>query len=64
MKNRDVARKSIVAKSKIRKGEVFTEENLTAKRPGSGVSPMRWKDVIGLTADRDYSQDEMIEAIF
>ncbi len=64
MKNRDVARKSIVAKSKIRKGEVFTEENLTAKRPGSGVSPMRWKDVIGLTADRDYAQDEMIEAIF
>ena len=64
MKNRDVARKSIVARRAIRKGEVFTEENLTAKRPGSGISPMRWKDVIGLTADRDYAQDEMIEAIF
>lgn len=61
LKNRDVARKSIVAKRDIRKGEVFTEENLTAKRPGNGISPMRWNDVIGLTADRDYGRDEMIE---
>lgn len=60
IKNRDVARKSIVARRAIRKGEAFTEENLTAKRPGSGISPMRWKDVIGLTADRDYERDEMI----
>ena len=60
-KNRDVARKSIVAKTDIRKGEVFTEENLTTKRPGSGISPMRWNEVIGLKADRDYEQDEMIE---
>lgn len=60
-KNRDVARKSIVAKTDIRKGEVFSEENLTAKRPGSGISPMRWNDVAGLTADRDYEQDEMID---
>lgn len=60
MKNRDVARKSIVAKTNIRKGEVFTEENLTAKRPGSGVSPMYWNDVVGLAADRDYEPDEMI----
>lgn len=61
LKNRDVARKSIVAKRDIRKGEVFTEDNLTAKRPGSGISPMRWKDVIGKTADRDYGQDDMIK---
>lgn len=60
IKNRDVARKSIVARRAIRKGEAFTEENLTAKRPGSGISPMRWKDVIGLTADRNYERDEMI----
>lgn len=59
-KNRDVVRKSIVAKTDIRKGEVFTEENLTAKRPGNGISPMRWNEVIGLRADRDYEQDEMI----
>lgn len=59
-KNRDVTRKSIVAKKDIRKGEMFTEENLTAKRPGGGVSPMQWNDVIGLRADRDYEQDEMI----
>lgn len=61
LKNRDVARKSIVAKRDIRRGELFTEENLTAKRPGSGISPMRWKDVIGRTADRDYGQDDMIK---
>lgn len=60
-KNRDVVRKSIVAKTDIRKSEVFTEENLTAKRPGNGISPMRWNEVIGLRADRDYEQDEMIE---
>lgn len=64
MKNRDVARKSIVAKTNIRKGDVFTEENLTAKRPGNGISPMQWNHVIGLTADRDYEQDEMIDAVF
>lgn len=64
LKNRDVARKSIVAKREIRKGEVFTEENLTAKRPGSGISPVRWADVVGLTADRDYAQDDMIDAGF
>lgn len=59
-KNRDVVRKSIVANRDIRKGEVFTEDNLTAKRPGNGISPMHWNDVIGMAADRDYEQDEMI----
>ena len=61
MKNRDVARKSIVARTNIAKGEVFTEGNLTAKRPGNGISPMQWNEVIGLRADRDYEQDEMIK---
>ena len=61
MKNRDVARKSIVAKTNIQKGEVFTEENLTAKRPGNGISPMQWNNVIGLKADRDYEPDEIIK---
>ncbi|MBD5522991.1 MAG: N-acetylneuraminate synthase [Lachnospiraceae bacterium] len=60
IKNRDVARKSIVAKTNIRKGEVFTEANLTAKRPGTGISPMQWNHVIGLKADKDYEPDEMI----
>ncbi len=63
IKNRDVARKSIVAKTNIRKGDFFTEENLTAKRPGSGISPMRWNDVVGLKADRDYMPDDMIDIV-
>lgn len=64
MKNRDVARKSIVAKCHIRKGELYTEENLTAKRPGNGISPMQWNDLVGQTADRDYAPDEMIDDTF
>ena len=60
-KNKDVARKSIVAKVEIKKGEVFTEENLTVKRPGNGISPMKWYDVLGKTAKRDFSLDELIE---
>lgn len=63
IKNRDVARKSIVAKTTIRKGDFFTEENLTAKRPGSGISPMRWNDVVGLRADRDYMPDDRIDIV-
>lgn len=59
--NRNVARKSIVAAAAIRKGERFTEENLTTKRPGTGMNPMRWDEVIGTTADRDYKKDEMIQ---
>jgi len=59
--NIPVARKSIVAACQIRKGEVFTEKNLTAKRPGTGISPMKWPDIIGRTADRDYIKDERIE---
>lgn len=59
-KNREVARKSIVAARNIRKGEKFSEVNLTTKRPGNGISPMRWNEMLGKTADRDYKKDELI----
>ena len=60
-KNKSVARKSIVAARPIQKGETFTAENLTTKRPGTGVSPMRWHEVLGLCAKRDFAEDEPIE---
>lgn len=60
-KNMSVARKSIVAKCGIKAGDIFTEENLTAKRPGTGLSPMLWDQVIGQKAKRDFAADEMIE---
>lgn len=60
-KNMDIARKSIVAARDIRKGEVLTEENITTKRPGNGISPMRWDSIIGTTAIRDFGYDELIE---
>ena len=56
-KNCEVARKSIVAKRDIRAGEEFTVENLTVKRPGTGISPMKWYDIIGTKATRDYLAD-------
>lgn len=59
--NRPVARKSLVASREIRKGEVFSVQNITAKRPGTGISPMRWDAVIDRLAPRDFSQDELIE---
>lgn len=59
-KNIAIARKSIVAASEIKKGELFTEENLTVKRPGGGISPMKWDEVIGTTATRNYQPDELI----
>ena len=59
--NMDVARKSIVAARDIKAGDVFTKDNLTTKRPGTGISPMRWNDVIGQRAVRDFSEDELIE---
>lgn len=61
LRNRDVARKSLVAAKPIAKGECFTADNLTSKRPGTGVSPMRWDEVIGQVARRDFSVDEAIE---
>ena len=59
-KNIAVARKSIVASRNIKKGEVFTEDNLTTKRPGNGISPMRWYEVLGQRAVRDFKEDELI----
>ena len=60
-KNKAVARKSIVAKRAIAQGETYTAENLTVKRPGDGISPMRWYDVLGTKAKRDFAEDEQIE---
>ncbi|WP_010097578.1 N-acetylneuraminate synthase [Ornithinibacillus scapharcae] len=60
-KNMQAARKSIVAHNRINKGETFTEENLTVKRPGNGISPMKWFEVIGKKAIRDFEEDELIE---
>ena len=56
-----IARKSIVAAKNIKKGEVLTVDNLTTKRPGTGLSPMRWNDVLGSKAIRDFVEDEVIE---
>lgn len=60
-KNIAIARKSIVAACDIKAGDVFTENNLTVKRPGSGISPMRWEEVLGMKAIRDFNEDELIE---
>ena len=60
-KNKPIARKSIVAAKRIVKGEFFTVENLTVKRPGTGISPMQWDDVIGKTAKKDFEEDDLIE---
>lgn len=59
--NKEVARKSIVARRNIVKGEIFTEDNLTVKRPGNGISPMKWFEVLGKKATRDFCEDELIE---
>ena len=56
-----IARKSIVAAKNIKKGEVLTVDNLTTKRPGTGISPMRWNEVLGSKAIRDFVEDEVIE---
>jgi N,N'-diacetyllegionaminate synthase len=60
-KNINVARKSIVAGCRINKDEIFSSENLTVKRPGNGLSPMMWDDVVGKEAKRDFEEDELIE---
>ena len=59
--NKVIARKSIVAAKDIKQGEIFSESNITAKRPGNGISPMLWDKVIGTTAKRDFKYDELIE---
>lgn len=60
-KNITIARKSIVAARNIKSGEVLTEENITVKRPGTGISPMQWENVLGTVAIRDFAEDELIE---
>lgn len=59
-KNKPIARKSLVAKVDIQQGQVFTEENLCIKRPGHGISPMRWDEILGTIAQRNYVEDELI----
>lgn len=61
MKNIIIARKSIVASKYIKKGDVFSVDNLAVKRPGNGISPMKWDSVIGEIAKRDFNEDELIE---
>ena len=60
IKNIEIARKSIVASAKILKGDIFTEENITVKRPGTGISPMKWDEVIGKIAVQDFNEDQII----
>lgn len=60
MTNVAIVRKSIVAAANIKRGEKYTEKNITTKRPATGISPMLWDEIIGKTADRDYKVDEMI----
>lgn len=59
--NINIVRKSIVAKRDIAQGEILTEENLTTKRPGNGLTPMKWREVLGTKAVRDFKMDELIE---
>lgn len=60
-KNINIARKSIVAGRDIKKGDIFTEENLAIKRPGNGISPMRWDEIIGKVAKTSFKEDELIQ---
>lgn len=60
-KNMAIARKSIVAACHIKKGEILTEKNITVKRPGGGISPMQWDNIVGTYATKDFSTDELIE---
>jgi len=60
LKNKPIARKSIIAVCDIQRGEKFTEKNIAAKRPGTGISPMRWDEVIGRKASRNFNEDEII----
>ena len=60
LKNMQVARKSIVASRDIKIGEILDENNLAVKRPGNGISPMRWDEIMGTIAKKDYKEDELI----
>ena len=59
--NMEIARKSIVAKKNIKKGDILSEENITTKRPGNGINPMLWTSVLGTRAKRNFEEDELIE---
>ncbi len=61
LKNKSIARKSIVVAVDVKEGELFTENNITCKRPGNGISPMEWDKIIGTKAKRDFKSDELIE---
>jgi sialic acid synthase SpsE len=58
--NLNAARKSLVAGQSIRKGDLFSVENVTVKRPGSGISPMEWDSIIGTVSDKNYEVDDLI----
>jgi N,N'-diacetyllegionaminate synthase len=60
MPNMEIARKSIFAGSNIKKGDKLSEENITIKRPGNGINPMRWDEILGTVASKDYLEDELI----
>ncbi len=60
LKNINIARKSIVANCDIKKGEILSEDNLTTKRPADGISPMRWSEIVGTIAIKDYKEDDLI----
>jgi len=61
LKNRAIARRSIIALRHIREGEAFTQENITTKRPGTGINPIEWDSLVGKVAKRDFEEDEIIE---
>lgn len=61
LKNKFIVRKSIVSDRDIKAGEVFSAENITVKRPGNGISPMKWDDIIGKIAQKDFEEDQLIE---
>lgn len=61
IKNIEIVRKSIVCKLPIRKGDLYSNENLTVKRPATGLSPMNWTKLIGQAANKDYQPDDLIE---
>ena len=63
IKNMEIARKSIVAKTAINKGDIFSESNITTKRPGNGISPMQWDDVIGQVAEDNFKEDDLIKLV-
>ena len=60
-KNKIVARKSIVAKKEIKKGDIFTLDNITVKRPGNGISPVHWYEILGKVSEEDFNEDELIK---